>query len=146
MSGLGVVPIVPVDGGTRDAGQASVDAFRKALDNNGAGQPPKADSDPAAVSPTEAASEQERARRALSLDAPSPSTTGDSILGGLQKMRGIFDVQQERISALANEKVVDANTLLGMQVEVVKYTMLLDMSSKLTGKTTQAVDQLMKGQ
>ena len=42
--------------------------------------------------------------------------------------------------------VVDTNALLAMQMEVAQYTILVDVSSKLTGKAAQSLDTLMKGQ
>jgi type III secretion system YscI/HrpB-like protein len=38
------------------------------------------------------------------------------------------------------------NTLLAVQMEVVNFSMLVDVTSKLTGKSTQAFDTLLKGQ
>lgn len=92
---------------------------------------------------------QVRARRALDLDgakATSLPTAGDAILGGMQKIRGIFDVREHQISRVQTSNLVDTQTLIEMQKEVVQYTMLLDITSKLTGKASQVVDQLMKGQ
>jgi type III secretion system YscI/HrpB-like protein len=68
------------------------------------------------------------------------------ILDGLQKLRGTFDVKEARLNEVMNSSVVDSRTLLTMQAEVVGYTLLVDVTSKLTGKTTQAFDTLMKGQ
>ena len=61
-------------------------------------------------------------------------------------MRGIFDIREHSISSVTQSNLVDAQTLLSMQKEVFQYTMLLDITSKLTGKASQVVDQLMKGQ
>lgn len=93
--------------------------------------------------------DQTRARRALALDGATgtqATTAGDTILGGMQKMRGFFDIRQHNISNVTHSNLVDSQTLLTMQKEVFQYTMLLDISSKLTGKASQVVDQLMKGQ
>jgi type III secretion system YscI/HrpB-like protein len=40
----------------------------------------------------------------------------------------------------------DASMLMSMQMEVVNYTLMVDVTSKLTGKSTQSFDTLMKGQ
>lgn len=91
-----------------------------------------------------------RTRRALELDgARAPGTRpadGDAILGGLQTLRGQFDKSLSRVNGVLASSGVDTKTMLAMQVEVVNFTMLVDMTSKLTGKSTQTFDSLMKGQ
>jgi len=67
-------------------------------------------------------------------------------LDGLQKLRANFDQRHAKVSEMMKSNVVDASTLLAMQVEVVNYTMMIDLTSKLTGKSTQSFDTLMKGQ
>jgi type III secretion system YscI/HrpB-like protein len=98
---------------------------------------------------TDAAAE-ERARRVLQLDAPqaadSKQNGGDMILDGLQRLRGVFDAQQARISSVMSEPAVDFQTLMKVQMEVVHYSLLVDVTSKMTGKSTQAFDTLLKGQ
>lgn len=93
---------------------------------------------------------QERARRGLGLEAaeatPAAETDGDMILNGLQRMREVFDVRETHISELMSRSSVDANTMLAMQMEVANFTLLVEMTSKLTGKSTQSLDTLMKGQ
>jgi type III secretion system YscI/HrpB-like protein len=92
---------------------------------------------------------QERTRRALQLDAPNATQSkpsGDSILDGLQKLRGVFDAQQARINQVISQPVTNVNTLIAAQMEVVNFSMLVDVTSKLTGKSTQAFDTLLKGQ
>jgi type III secretion system YscI/HrpB-like protein len=82
----------------------------------------------------------------LGLDAKAAptSTTGDTILGGLSKLREIFDVQQAKLAGIGYTD--SASGLIAAQLEVVKYSMLVDVTSKLTGKATQSFDTLMKGQ
>lgn len=92
-----------------------------------------------------------RARRALDLDGAkasgsSPSAEGDAILQGLEGLRGQFDRSMARVNTVLGAQNVDAKTLLAVQVEVVNFTMMVDMTSKLTGKSTQTLDSLMKGQ
>ncbi|MFC0217405.1 hypothetical protein ACFFJ7_03240 [Pseudochelatococcus lubricantis] len=146
---FGAMPFTPAESGlhgARKAGEASI-AFENALSRNGVDpapeQPPIVAGGPAVVTVPATAGEQGR--------TPDPETTssitsGDSILNGLKKMRGIFDEQQGRIASVAQENLSVPNALAAMQIEVAKYSMLLDMSSKLTGKASQAIDQLMKGQ
>ena len=103
----------------------------------------------AAPAPAEAADGRDRVRRALELDgaeAKPKASGGDTILDGLQRLRGTFDARQARVAEVMNGPGVDAHSLLAMQVEVVNFTMLVDVTSKLTGKSTQAFDTLMKGQ
>jgi type III secretion system YscI/HrpB-like protein len=103
----------------------------------------------AGVGPVANAAAEERARRVLQLDTPPSADSkqaGDTILEGLQKLRGVFDAQQARINAVMSEPNVDFQTLMALQMEVVKFSLLVDVTSKLTGKSTQAFDTLMKGQ
>ena len=72
------------------------------------------------------------------------SSTGDAILGGLSRLRETFDVQQARLGQMVNGST--AAELVAVQLEVVQYSMLVDVTSKLTGKATQSFDTLMKGQ
>lgn len=95
-----------------------------------------------------AADAQDRARQALDLNPPktAPAPHGDTILNGLQNLRGAFDKQEARINNLASARAADTNTLLSMQMEVAKFSVLVDVTSKLTGKSTQALESLLKGQ
>jgi uncharacterized protein involved in copper resistance len=92
----------------------------------------------------------ERARRALDLNpnkAPqSKASYGDSILHGLQNLSNVFAAQEARINNLGSRPAADTNTLLSMQMEVAKFSALVDVTSKLTGKSTQVLDTLLKGQ
>jgi type III secretion system YscI/HrpB-like protein len=90
-----------------------------------------------------------RARQGLGLDGATATPTannGDMILDGLERLRGVFDAREARVSDLMSSGSVDSRTLLAMQVEVAEFTMLVDITSKLTGKSTQIFDTLMKGQ
>jgi Type III secretion basal body protein I, YscI, HrpB, PscI len=94
------------------------------------------------------AGEQERARRGLGLDAPHPvaPVQGDTILKGLENIRGVFDAQQARINDLASHPAANLGALASMQMEVAKFSLLCDVTSKLAGKSTQAFESLLKGQ
>lgn len=94
------------------------------------------------------AAAKERARRALEIEATTPTRRGDgdAILGGLQRLRGVFDAHEARINEALSGNVTDANTLFAVQLEMARYTMLIEVSSKLTGKSTQAFETLLKGQ
>ena len=92
---------------------------------------------------------EDRARQGLGLDgapAATPPSAGDMILEGMQQLRGVFDAREARISQLMSTQSVSANSMMAMQMEVANFTLLVDISSKLTGKVTQSVDTLMKGQ
>ncbi len=101
------------------------------------------------ASPGDAA---DRARRTLGLEPDAPvqpaanANTGDLILDGLSKLRGNFDASAQRISSVMNGAPVDMESMLSVQVELVRFSLLTDVTSKLTGKSTQAFDTLMKGQ
>lgn len=98
---------------------------------------------PSAGTPVEATSAAERAVRGLDLVDEGP---GQSILDGLGRLRSIFDTQTSSVADITSGQVLDARTLMSLQAEVVRYTVLVDVSSKLAGKSTQALDALMKGQ
>src|SRR5262245_56921251 len=99
----------------------------------------------ASVGPTTDANAQERATRALQLDPPK-TPAGDTILDGLQKLRGVFDAQQGRINSVMSQPVTDVNTLMAMQMEIANFSLMVDVTSKLTGKSTQTLEVLLKGQ
>lgn len=107
---------------------------------------PQPVSAPGAAGFENAPAERERVRRSLELDTTRSTGDGDTILQGLQKLRGTFENRHARINEIMNTGAVDTNALLAMQMEVAQYTLLVDVSSKLTGKTTQSLDTLMKGQ
>ena len=146
----------------RGAGGAQRVAFDDAMSRNGvdpvsstratepaaaaAPSTPPGASDPSAVGFENNATARDRVRRSLELDGTRSVSEGDTILKGLQKLRGTFDDRHARIGEIMNSKTVDTNALLAMQMEVAQYTLLVDVSSKLTGKTTQSLDTLMKGQ
>ena len=102
----------------------------------------------AAQAPAEAGrAEREDALRSLELDgsAAPTATTGDTILGGLSRLREVFDTQHARLTDMTGLKP-DAGGLIAAQMEVVQYSLLIDVTSKMTGKATQSFDTLMKGQ
>lgn len=148
--------------GLREAGSVQRAAFQDAMTRKSADRPTL--DAPAATAPATAAQPvapvqpvqpvgfenapgaRDRVRRSLELDGAARPTDGDTILGGLQKLRGAFDARHARVGEIMASKTVDTNALLAMQMEVAQYTLLVDVSSKLTGKSTQSLDTLMKGQ
>lgn len=151
--------------GLREAGGVQRAAFQDAMTRKAVEQPAVArPADPAAVAavqpvaPVQPGAQvqrtglendpaaRDRVRRSLELDGATRPAEGDTILGGLQKLRGAFDARHARVGEIMGSKTVDTNALLAMQMEVAQYTLLVDVSSKLTGKSTQSLDTLMKGQ
>lgn len=63
----------------------------------------------------------------LNSNAAPTSTTGDTILGGLSKLREVFDVQQAKLAGIAYTD--NATGLIAAQLEVVKYSMLVGVTS-----------------
>jgi type III secretion system YscI/HrpB-like protein len=90
---------------------------------------------------------QERARRTLGLDpATAPSTSaGDKILDGLEGLRQVVETQKTAINRYAGSNANPAN-LVAMQLEVAKYSLLIDVTSKLVGKSIHSIDTLLKSQ
>ena len=87
----------------------------------------------------------DRAVAGLNLD-PRTETTGQSILSGLERLRGVFDTQYSALNGNVTGVQMDVGQMMALQAEVVKYSVLVDVTSKLAGKSTQAMDSLMKGQ
>lgn len=91
-----------------------------------------------------------RAAEGLSLERPNATTgvenSGTSILNGLEQLRSVFDKQYSSVGGQIEGTRMDVGEMMALQAEVVKYSVLVDVSSKLAGKSTQAMDSLMKGQ
>ncbi|WP_163850649.1 type III secretion system inner rod subunit SctI [Pseudooceanicola aestuarii] len=109
--------------------------------------------DPAApINPTRTAdaldstSPADRALRGLDLAPQADQGPGSSILNGLERLRGTFDDSLAAVKSHTDGTRMDVSTLVAIQTEVVQYSVLVDVSSKLAGKSTQALDSLMKGQ
>jgi type III secretion system YscI/HrpB-like protein len=93
---------------------------------------------------------QERASKALGLPTAIPKavteTGGDTILNGMQKLRGVFDTQIDSVNQAVSGPLDNVEQLMRVQTEWLKFSMLVEVSSKLVGKSTQAFETLMKGQ
>lgn len=83
---------------------------------------------------------------AAGVAASDGSTGGQSILDGLSRIRGAFDSQLAGVNDKIMNSSMDVTSMMQVHANVVQYSLLVDVSSKLAGKTTQAVDTLMKGQ
>lgn len=146
----GIVEVQATDGAAPGAAtpgdiDGRVERFRQIFDQ-------AVEAEQAAGGP--AAAERQRTIDALGLDRTVVGEgvrTGDSILGGLSRLRGVFDAQEARIGEVVAGRGVSptaaaTEVLFAAQFEMVQYTMLVDVTSKLTGKATQSFDTLMKGQ
>lgn len=71
---------------------------------------------------------------------------GDVLLNGLERLRSAFDQQENAVVERIAPAVVDVDAMIGAQLEVAKYSLLIDVTSKMTGKLSQTLDTLMKGQ
>lgn len=105
------------------------------------------------ITPTE--TDRTRALRGLDLSNDVASadgpTTGEGIIDGLSRLRGVFDAQENAITGISDTSsagtgLTNSSDLINLQLEVVKYSLLMDVTSKLAGKSTQTFDTLMKGQ
>lgn len=99
---------------------------------------------PATQRPPDSADAGDRAARGLEL--PPQVGPGQSILDGLGRLRSVFDRQLDGVANADRREVLDTTTLMNLQAEVVRYSLLVDVTSKLAGKSTMALDTLMKGQ
>lgn len=167
---VGISPTVGLSGEVvplRDVSSGSVDAqsmrFAETMERQRAAAPGGgenvrvAQADGGNVVVDDPSLARERALRALGFEHVTPGqaaaqpggaleNTGDTILDGLMRLRGAFDEQAGALNKMHHGGMMSATEMLALQVEVVKYGMLIDVTSKLTGKSTQAFDTLLKGQ
>lgn len=144
-------PAPPERAQLEESSQRFTGALASALDAQAAAQASAsgAVAPPSSVAAANPADAQERARRTLDLgeSAPSePSSGGDLVLDGLQKLRGVVNDEQAKMQAAVDNPDKGANSLMNAQIEIANYSMLLTVTSKLAGQSTQALDTLLKGQ
>ena len=108
-------------------------------------QPGTATDAPTATDPGGAAN---RAVQGLELGSGTDSTagTGTAILEGLGKLRGIFDRELDGVAQNSVMNPCDYNKMMELQAQLVEFSLVVDVTSKLAGKSTQALDSLLKGQ
>lgn len=87
-----------------------------------------------------------RAAEGLGLASDEDVGPGNSILNGLEQLRSVFDNQYGGVNSHLQGTRLDANAMMALQADIVEYSVLIDVSSKLAGKVTMAIDSLMKGQ
>lgn len=89
----------------------------------------------------------DRAATALGLENSRSETPGDAILSGLEQLRGVFDRSLANVNDIAgSDAVMNIGQMVELQAQVTQFSLLVDVSSKLAGKSTQAMDSLMRGQ
>ena len=71
---------------------------------------------------------------------------GDAILSGLGRMRSVFSKQEAGLANTMASTSASVESMLHLQMNMVQYSLLIDVASKITGKLTQSVDSLVKGQ
>jgi type III secretion system YscI/HrpB-like protein len=64
----------------------------------------------------------------------------------LEQLRSVFDSQYDSVGSKLQGTTLDVTAMMQLQADLVEYSVLVDVSSKLAGKVTTAVDSLMKGQ
>ena len=87
-----------------------------------------------------------RAAEGLGLGNETPELPGNAILSGLEQLRGVFDSQYNSVASKLEGTTMDVTTMMQLQADIVQYSVLVDVSSKLAGKVTTSIDSLMKGQ
>ncbi len=150
---VGNVPLQPATG--------EIDRFQQALERAGMIERPAQIDPPVRVAelgnaatatdaqtPADAANAANRAVQGLELSTDAETAgPGTAILEGLGKLRGIFDAELGTINrASGNTNAFDTLGLLDLQAKMVEFSLVVDVTSKLAGKSTQALDSLMKGQ
>ena len=100
----------------------------------------------AGVDATDATDARLRAAEGLGLAGSEPVGPGNSILNGLEQLRSTFDGQYGSIGSKLQGTTLDTAAMMALQADIVEYSVLVDVSSKLAGKVTTAIDSLMKGQ
>ncbi len=140
------------------ASPAGIDRFRSAMEAAGMIDKPQAVQAPVRVaeltgtnSATDATAPADAANRAvqgleLSPDIDSAGT-GTTILEGLGRLRGVFDRELDGVAnSTSRMDPFDTIGMMNLQAQLVEFSLVVDVTSKLAGKSTQALDSLMKGQ
>ena len=83
---------------------------------------------------------------AVPTQVASVNPTGSNfVIDGLAKVRGVFAETSSNINAISDGgQLSQFDKLINMQIEVANYSLLVDVSSKIAGKTTQGMDALMR--
>jgi type III secretion system YscI/HrpB-like protein len=135
---------------------AELDRFRQAMERAGMIEKPVEIAPPVRVAQlvqpgtaTDAVGAANRAVQGLELgpDTDSAAGTGTAILEGLGQLRSIFDRQLDGVAqSTTMNNPFDYNRMMELQAQLVEFSLVVDVTSKLAGKSTQALDSLLKGQ
>lgn len=101
------------------------------------------------------AAENERATQGVQFGKHVPAADeGNSVAGhqgslvfdGLSSLRHAFDGQIGRVNDISAQSINGTEKMIATQMEMTRFSLLVDVTSKLTGKSTQVLDTLLKGQ
>ncbi|EHS51347.1 Type III secretion system, YscI/HrpB-like protein [Rhizobium sp. PDO1-076] len=84
--------------------------------------------------------------RGVTAGKGAANNKGDMVLDGLSNLRSVFDEQIGRLHSASTGPINGTEKFFSVQVEMAKFTLLMDVASKLSGKATQTIDTLLKGQ
>lgn len=76
----------------------------------------------------------------------SPTALGERILEGMERMRVSYKEGMARIDASTRRDDMRAPDFLRLLVDTMHMSIQQDMLAKMVGRTTQNIDQLLKGQ
>ncbi|SDR14800.1 hypothetical protein [Pseudovibrio sp. Tun.PSC04-5.I4] len=94
-----------------------------------------------AAKPVDPSSAVSATREVASVDP----TDSNFLIDGLAKVRGAFTESSSNIMNLSSgSELGQVDRLINMQIEVANYSLLVDVSSKIAGKTVQGLDALMR--
>lgn len=139
VNGVPEIQLAQADPSTAVPGATATDAVPPLL--SAPATPPVAEATPG----TEVDSRL-RAAEGLGLQSEGPDGPGNSILNGLEQLRATFDSQYNSVGSKLQGTTLDATAMMQLQADIVQYSVLVDVSSKLAGKVTTSIDSLMKGQ
>jgi hypothetical protein len=85
------------------------------------------------------------AENAAQAGAATGGAPGDKILGGVLGIKASIDARLDHIASVSDGSSVTTEKLFALQKEIAEFGLLLDVGSKIVGKSTQTVDTLLKG-
>lgn len=137
--GMPELRLAQADATTTVPGTTATDVTPPLLSSTGT--PPVAEASPSAETDARL-----RAAEGLGLASEESVGPGNSILNGLEQLRSVFDSQYGAVGSKLQGTTLDTAALMSLQADIVEYSVLVDVSSKLAGKVTTSIDSLMKGQ
>ncbi|KZK76703.1 Type III secretion needle MxiH like protein [Pseudovibrio sp. W64] len=140
----------PSTGGSTGDVTGLEDQFQTALNAAGGVQPPVAGQIVNGNVVIGGVEQVNAAQNVAAVSAPTQiasvnPTDSNFVIDGLAKVRGVFAETSSNINAISEGgKLSHFDKLINMQIEVANYSLLVDVSSKIAGKTTQGLDALMR--